>query len=206
MLNKKPSVHPTAIVIDTVLGAWTEVAAHTSIKETVMNDYSYVMNDSHIIYAKIGKFCSIASHTRINPGNHPLDHAVLHHFTYRSRQYQLDEDNEEFFNWRRSYRVTIGHDVWIGHGAVVLPGVKIGTGAAIGAGAVVSKDVLPFMVVGGVPAGVIRERFPKKVQEGLLRICWWDWPRKKLRKALSDFRHLGAKDFVKRYDPAISTP
>ena len=119
---------------------------------------------------------------------------------------QLAEDNEEFFNWRRSYRVTIGHDVWIGHGAVVLPGVKIGTGAAIGAGAVVSNDVLPFMVVGGVPAGVIRERFPKKVQEGLLRICWWDWPRKKLRKALSDFRHLGAKDFVKRYDPAISTP
>ena len=163
------------------------------------------MNDSHIIYAKIGKFCSIASHTRINPGNHPLDHAVLHHFTYRSRQYQLAEDNEEFFNWRRSYRVTIGHDVWIGHGAVVLPGVKIGTGAAIGAGAVVSNDVLPFMVVGGVPAGVIRERFPKKVQEGLLRICWWDWPRKKLREALSDFRHLSAKDFVKRYDPAILT-
>ncbi|MEA3438324.1 MAG: chloramphenicol acetyltransferase [Thermodesulfobacteriota bacterium] len=206
MLNNKPSVHPTAIVIDTVLGAWTEVGARTSVKETVMGDYSYVVNDSQIIYAKIGKFCSIASHTRINPGNHPLDHAVLHHFTYRSRQYQLAEDNEEFFDWRRSYRVTIGHDVWIGHGAVVLPGVKIGTGTAIGAGAVVSKDVLPFMVVGGVPAGVIRERFPKKVQEGLLRICWWNWPRKKLRGALSDFRHLSAKDFVKRYDPAKSTP
>lgn len=206
MLSKKPSIHPTALVKDSVLGAWTEVGARTSIKETEMGDYSYVVNDSQIIYAKIGKFCSIASHTRINPGNHPLDHAVLHHFTYRSRQFQLAEDNEEFFDWRRSYRVTIGHDVWIGHGAVVLPGVKIGTGAAIGAGAVVSKDVLPFMIVGGVPAGVIRERFPKKVQEGLLRICWWNWPRKKLREALSDFRHLSAKDFVKRYDPAISTP
>lgn len=60
MVNKKPSVHPTALVIDSVLGVWTEVGARTSIKETVICDYSYVDKDSQIIYAEIGKFCSIA--------------------------------------------------------------------------------------------------------------------------------------------------
>jgi phosphonate metabolism protein (transferase hexapeptide repeat family) len=202
MLDKNPSVHPTAMIVDTVLGAWTEVGARTSIEETVMGDYSYVVNDSQIIYAKIGKFCSIASHTRINPGNHPLDHAALHHFTYRSRQYQFAEDHETFFNWRRSNQVTIGHDVWIGHGAVVLPGVNIGTGSAIGAGAVVTKDVPPFMVVVGVPAVRIRERFSRAIQEAILRIKWWNWPRNQLKSALKDFRTLSAEKFVSKYDVA----
>ncbi|MFX5554958.1 hypothetical protein ABTE11_22010, partial [Acinetobacter baumannii] len=77
-------------------------------------------------------------------------------------------DDDAFFDWRRSHRVTLGHDVWIGHGAVVLPGVSNGTGAAIGAGAVVSRDIPAFAVAVGVPARPIRDRFPSTVQQGLL--------------------------------------
>jgi phosphonate metabolism protein (transferase hexapeptide repeat family) len=200
-LGEKPRIHTSAIIIDSELGAWTEVGARTTILESILGDYSYVVNDSNITYTKVGKFCSIAAHTRINPGNHPLERASLHHFTYRSRQYDLGQDDKSFFDWRRSHSVTIGHDVWIGHGAVVLPGVKIGTGAAIGAGAVVSKDVPTFTVVAGVPAKPIRERFPEAVQEALLRISWWDWPRETLLPALDDFRNLSANDFAKKYDP-----
>lgn len=203
-LGKQSFVHPDAVIIDSQLGAWTEIRARVSLTETALGDYSYVTHDSQIIYAEIGKFCSIASFVRINPGNHPLERAALHHFTYRSRQFEMGENDESFFDWRRSYQVTLGHDVWVGHNAVILPGVNIGTGAAIGAGAVVTKDVAPFTIVAGVPARPIRKRFPKEVQDGLLRINWWHWPHAKLCQALEDFRRLNAGQFVAKYDSDIS--
>ena len=142
-LSPTPTVDPTAQLRDTSLGAYCEVGARTILHEVTMGDYSYVVNDSSIIYSEIGKFCSIAAHTRINPGNHPLERAALHHFSYRSVSYGLgEEDDADFFQWRRDHRVTLGHDVWIGHGAIVLPGVTIGTGAAIGAGSVSSTSTL----------------------------------------------------------------
>jgi phosphonate metabolism protein (transferase hexapeptide repeat family) len=200
VLSERPQIHATASVVDSQLGAWTSVGARTTIAESTLGDYSYVMNDANIIYSEIGKFCSIAAFARINPGNHPLDRVALHHFTYRSRSYGLaDEDDREFFEWRREHKVVLGHDVWIGHGAIVLPGVKIGTGAAIGAGAVVSKDVPSFAVAVGVPAKVIRFRFDDSVQADLLAIAWWDWPRARLTAALPDFRAFDVADFIAKY-------
>jgi phosphonate metabolism protein (transferase hexapeptide repeat family) len=199
-LSEQPRIDPAAHVRQSTLGAWTSVGARTSIAETVMGDYSYVVNDSSIIYSEIGRFCSIAAHTRINPGNHPLDRVALHHFTYRSLSYELGpEDDAAFFDWRRSHKVTLGHDVWMGHGAIVLPGVTIGTGAAVGAGAVVSKDVPPFAVVAGVPAKVIRYRFDGDMRDALMRIAWWDWSRERLTAVLPDIRSLSIRDFVAKY-------
>jgi phosphonate metabolism protein (transferase hexapeptide repeat family) len=191
-------------VRDSTLGAWTAVGARTTIAETTMGDYSYVVNDSSIIYAEIGKFCSIAAHTRVNPGNHPMWRAALHHFSYRSVSYQLgEEDDLEFFDWRRSHKVVLGDDVWIGHGAIILPGVTIGTGAGVGAGAVVRHDVPPFAIVGGVPARQIRWRFDEPVRQALLEIAWWNWPREALKAALADFRKLPAEQFVEKYRSGV---
>lgn len=201
-LGQDPFIDPTARVRDSRFGAWCEVGARTRVAESVFGDYSYVVNDSDIIYAEIGRFCSIAAHTRINPGNHPLERVALNHFTYRSSAYGLGEDDSSFFDWRRGHRVTLGNDVWIGHGAVVLPGVSIGDGAAIGAGAVVSKDIPPFAVAVGVPARVVRHRFPAEIVAALQRIAWWDWPHDRLRNALANFRALDAAAFCRKYDPA----
>lgn len=200
-LGAEPFIHPTASVRDRALGAWTEVGARTTLAEVEMGDYSYVVHDAQIIYATIGKFCSIASHTRVNPGNHPLERVALNHFTYRASAYGLGPDEAGFFDWRRSHRVTLGHDVWLGHGVIVLPGVTIGTGAAIGAGAVVTKDIPPFAVAVGNPARVIRFRFPEEIRGALLRIAWWDWPRERLSAALEEIRTLSAEEFCRRHQP-----
>ncbi len=195
-----PGISPDASVDDSILGPWTRVGKRTSLMETEMGAYSYIVTDSSSAYATIGKFCSIARDTRINPGNHPTWKAALHHFTYRSVSYEMgDQDDHDFFEWRRADHVNIGHDVWIGHGATILAGVSIGTGAVVGAGAVVSKHVPPFTIVGGVPAKPIRERFPKPVQEGLLALAWWDWEHERLAEALEDFRALDADGFVEKY-------
>jgi phosphonate metabolism protein (transferase hexapeptide repeat family) len=200
-LGLEPFIHPEARVRDSQFGTWCEVGARTSVAESRFGDYSYVVNDSDIIYATLGRFCSIASHVRINPGNHPLERVALSHFTYRSSAYELGDDDAALFQWRRDHHVTLGHDVWIGHGAIVLPGVTIGNGAAIGAGAVVTKDVPPFAIVVGVPGRVLRYRFPPEIVAALGRIAWWDWPHEKLREAMPDFRRLGAAEFCTRYDP-----
>ena len=202
-LSTKSLVDPTAALTAATLGAYTEVGARTHLLEVELGDYSYVVNDSDIAYATIGKFTSIAAMTRINPGNHPMHRASQAHFTYRASAY-FDgvPDEAEFFAWRRSFLVTIGHDVWIGHGAIVLPGRRVGTGAVIGAGAVVTKDVAPYSIVAGNPARLIRPRFAAPIGERLQALAWWDWPHAQLQAALADFRALGVEAFLDKYERA----
>jgi phosphonate metabolism protein (transferase hexapeptide repeat family) len=197
-LSKEPVLHETSLVINSCLGEWTEVGPNTTIENSSLGDYSYTAGDSEIIYTEIGKFCSIASHVRINPGNHPMWRVTQHHATYRKVQYGFaDTDDEEFFNWRKKHSVKIGHDVWIGHGAIIMPGVSIGHGAVIGAGSVVTKDVPPYLIVAGIPAKPIRERFSKEIVEKLLKIKFWDWDRKTLEER---FGHLNDVEyFIKSY-------
>ena len=108
----EPTVDPTADLREARLGAYCEVGARTMLLDVDMDDYSYVVNDAQITYTSIGKFCSIAPMTRINPGNHPMQRASQAHFTYRASTYFPGErDEAEFFEWRKSHRVYIGHDI-----------------------------------------------------------------------------------------------
>ena len=200
-LSVQPTIDPSAKLHDTRLGAYTEVGARTILHDVTMGDYSYVVNDAQITYTTIGKFCSIAAMTRINPGNHPMHRATQAHFTYRSSAYfEGESDDTDFFDWRRQHHVHIGHDVWIGHGAIVLPGRNIGTGAVIAAGAIVTKDVPAYTIVAGNPARIVRRRFSEEVAGRLARLAWWDWDHDKLRAALPDFRKLGIEDFLATYE------
>lgn len=198
LLGEQPLIDPTSRVTRSEIGPWTWIGPNCSIVESTFGDYSYTAGDVSIIYSEVGRFCSIASHARLNPGNHPMERVTQHHMTYRRRQYAFgDTDQEEFFDWRRADTVRVGHDVWIGHSAILLPGVTIGTGAVIGAGAVVTKDVEPYTIAVGVPARPLRMRFPRDTAERLLTLAWWDWPRTLLEERFADFNDLDT--FLEKY-------
>ena len=90
--------------------------------------------------------------------------------------------------WDYKGDIIIGNDVWIGYEAVILSGVNIGDGAIIGTRAVVTKDVPPYTIVGGVPAKTIRKRFSDDTITALLQINWWDWPEEKIKQHISDIQ------------------
>jgi phosphonate metabolism protein (transferase hexapeptide repeat family) len=186
VLKDEPKIEDTAIIEKSTFGAYTYIGHYTKILESSFGDYSYIMEHGDVAHTTIGKFCSIASMVRINPGNHPVWRVTSHHLTYRKRMYELSKNDDlEFFEWRKSNKVIIGHDVWIGHKATIMPGRKIGNGAIIGCGAVVTKDIPPYAVAVGVPAQIIKMRFEESIINELEESEWWNWSYDKIKKNFS---------------------
>jgi phosphonate metabolism protein (transferase hexapeptide repeat family) len=199
-LGEAPTLASNAIVKDCRFGRYTQVGERSRMEACVLGDYSYLEKDCDLMSTDIGKFSNIAASVRINPGFHPVEWPTLHHFTYRRTYYGMGEhDDLEFFAWRRRQRVRIGHDTWIGHGVVIMPGVHIGNGAVVGSNAVVTKDVAPYSIVGGVPAKVLRQRFPRAIAQALEATAWWDWDHTTLTQRMADFRDL--RTFLAKYAP-----
>jgi chloramphenicol O-acetyltransferase type B len=98
--------------------------------------------------------------------------------------------------------IAIGNDVWSGFGSVVFSGVTVGDGAIIGAGAIVTKDVPPYAIVGGIPARIISYRFDKETRAALLRIRWWDWTESKVMQHVDQLRSPEIDRFISRHDPS----
>ena len=203
-LSPAPLIHPGATVTGCRLGRFTEISPFSSLTEVDLGDYSYVTGFCDIIYSSIGKFCSIAAHSRIHPVNHPMQRPTTSHVTYRAADYFADAEHEEhFFDWRRASRVHVGNDVWIGHGGIVLAGRTVGDGAVVAAGAVVTKDVAPYTIVGGNPARVLKRRFSEAIGLRLQALAWWDWSHAQLGLALPDFRNLPIEAFLEKYEAQL---
>jgi hypothetical protein len=196
----RPYIHPGCQIDNSSFGAFCEVGEGSRVLNSTFEDYAYCDRLSDIANTTVGKFANIAAMTRIGPTDHPMDHASLHHFLYRSAYYWDDvEDDREFMTRRASRRTVIGPDTWLGHGVIVKPEVMIGAGAIIASGAVVTKDVAPYMIVAGVPAQPLRARFSPTVADRLMALAWWDWGHDRLRTALMDFRSLKAEAFLDKY-------
>lgn len=198
-LGKTPCIHQPASLDGVNLGVFTEIGQHSYLEYVEMGDYSYCGPFCFFQNATIGKFANIAAAVRLGPTAHPMDRPTQHHFTYRRKMYGFaEEDDHRFFAWRQEQRVYVGHDTWIGHGAIIMPNVTVGTGSVIGAGAVVTKDIPDYAVAVGVPAKVVKMRFPDDIGEALMHIAWWDWPHERIRDRLDDFS-LPIEEFVAKY-------
>jgi acetyltransferase-like isoleucine patch superfamily enzyme len=182
---------------------------------------SWITNEKIVV----GKYCSIADQVVILTGgnrhtnfaaNYPVDilSSVAHSPSGRSRtpvatsQAVLNSlrraaEGIPYFLRGRSYLstrdTTIGNDVWIGYGALIMGGANVGDGAVVAAKSVVFSDIPPYAVVAGNPAKVIRSRFSPRIVEGLLNICWWEWPENKIRRNLYWFFRPIA-EFVEHFD------
>lgn len=163
--------------------------------------------------SRIGRYCSINGTARIW-NNHPmeyvatspmLDYRAFCSYEEYARRRGFCEKYGKYFNnhpfedspLRNNKPVEIGNDVWIGANVVILPGVKIGDGAVLAAGAVITKDVEPYAIVGGVPARLIRKRFSDEMIAKLLRIAWWEWEPEKIEKNIELFYQ--PKKFIKLF-------
>lgn len=136
--------------------------------------YHYPIHDEKLI---IGRFTSIACGTKFvfNCANHTLKSLSTYSFPIFFDEWNLNRD-EIGKAWDNQGDIIIGNDVWVGYEAVIMAGVTIGDGAIIGARALVTKDVPPYTIVGGVPAKPIRRRFDDRTIETLQKISWWNWP------------------------------
>jgi len=174
-------VHVTAVAAGCELGKEVRIGRHSYCENTTVGDYTYLSGFNIVVNARIGKFCSIGHNVSICPGKHPTG-------TFVSTSPVFYSLRKPTFSKEQCYQeagsVTIGNDVWIGANAVILDDVRIGDGAIIAAGAIVTGDVPPYTIVGGVPAKYIRKRFPDEVIDKLLASAWWNRDEEWLRDNL----------------------
>ena len=177
---------------DVVTGPNIEVGAYTIYNDFVHDPrdfernnvlYHYPVNGDRV---KIGKFCSVACGAKFlfTSGNHSLRSLSTYTFPIFYEQWGLDPKNIRDA-WDNKGDIVIGNDVWIGYEAVILSGVTVGDGAIIGTRAVVTKDVPPYTIVGGVPARPIRRRFDPQTIARLEELRWWDWEEERIARNLS---------------------
>lgn len=194
MKNKiypRPHDSQTVYLKDVITGPNIEVGDYTIYNDFVHNPCAFEKNNILYHYPvngdklKIGKFCSIACGAKFlfTSGNHAMQSLSTYPFPICFDEWELDAQNIRDA-WDNKGDTVIGNDVWIGYEAVILSGVTIGDGAIIGARAVVTKDVPPYTVVGGVPAKPIRKRFDDATIERLETLRWWDWDYEKIKRSI----------------------
>lgn len=181
----------TVYLKNVVTNANIEIGEYTMYNDFVHNPSDFEKNNVLYHYPinkdklKIGKFCSIACGAKFlfTSANHTMRSLSTYPFPIFYEEWGLDAKN--ICNaWDNKGDIVIGNDVWIGYEVVILSGVTIGDGAIIGSRAVVTKDVEPYSIVGGVPAKPIRKRFDDETIQKLENIRWWNWDEKQIRKSI----------------------
>lgn len=181
---------------DVHYGSHVVLCHHAAIHGVAFGSHAYVGTHSHVQYATIGSFVSIGPEARIGLGSHPV-HMVSTYPSFYASRASAAVPLSKHAAVQEYARIVIGSDVWIGSRAMIVDGVEIGHGAVIAAGAVVTKDVAPYAIVGGVPSRLLRYRFPPEVVAELMSIQWWNWPYELIRERADDFADVGK--FVEKY-------
>ena len=218
-LRDGAKVYKNAFVKDTILGENVKVGDFSRIESSAfgknvdlqrfamiyhsrMGDYSYVGRNFTCWHAKIGKFCSISWNVGIGGANHDYNRVTQHAFLY-APQFGMLEPGQPAGYDRFETPCEIGNDVWIGCNAVICRGVHIGDGAVVGAGAVVTKDVEPYTIVGGIPAKVIKRRCPMELAQRLQAVEWWNLPSHVIKENFELFNQAITEESVKAIEELV---
>ena len=194
-LGEKCEVGRRVNIKGSTLCGFNGVAPRARLKNVSLGVYSYISKETSLVDISIGKFCSIGKGVKNHLGNHPSRVFVSSHPAFYSPNaptgsFVKDEYFKEF-----GKNVSIQNDVWIGSGALLMDGVTVGNGAIVGARSVVTKDVPPYAIVGGIPAKIIRYRFDEEEIDFLEKSQWWDKDLLWIKKHVGDFHDV--KNFTK---------
>jgi acetyltransferase-like isoleucine patch superfamily enzyme len=168
--DSKSKLHPNVHVLENCI-----------INNSEINSYTYLGKNCLVQNTTIGKFCSIANEVLIGLGAHPIDNFSTSPLFYRKKNtfnINLIDKDLDFVEYKKT---TIKNDVWIGARVIILDGVTIGNGAIIASGSVVTKDVVDYTIVAGVPAKVIKNRVTDSKIKELLELKWWEWDLEKIK-------------------------
>lgn len=160
----------------TVISQFAKINRFVTLRGCIINPISFIGPNCHFINVEIGKFCSISKNVNIGLFTHPtnlLSTSPIFISNYNGTG--LTWVNDKTFD-DMPHKTVIGNDVWIGMNVSISGGIKVGDGAIIGAHAMVTRDIPPFAIVGGIPARVIKFRFNEEVISRLINLKWWDLP------------------------------
>jgi len=171
-------------------GIYNTIYNDVSLNNVNLGDFTYIAGNTKISRTNIGKFCSIGPDCKMGLGKHPTKDFVSTHPIFFStlKQAQISFADKNYFE--EFERINIGNDVWIGANSIVVDGVQIGDGAIVAAGSVVTKEIPPYAIAGGVPAKVIKYRFEKEEIEKLLEIKWWEMDIEYLKNNFKKFHDV----------------
>ncbi len=190
--NRNLKLSISCDIRNSTIGRNNFLGENVSLINSTIGDYSYINTNSKVSNTIIGKFCSIGPNVQIVLGTHPSKFVSSHPVFYaNNKPFKTFSDGIYFKEYED---VVIGNDVWIAEGVLIPGGITIGDGAIIMARAVVTKNVEPYSIVGGIPAKHIKYRFDVETINRISQTKWWDWEEKKLKenyKKFHDSEHFG---------------
>ena len=197
LAKKNIKIMKGCAIVGTHFSGHNYIGVRSFLTNSKIGRYSYISNNCSFDHALIGSFCSIGNDVKLVAAQHPTSNFVSTSPVFYDKSSNIGSftSGQQLFPDYKfvpgtNYKVIIGDDVWIGDNCLIIGGVKIGTGAIIAASAVVTKDVEPYAIVGGVPAKVIRFRFTKEQIDKILQSAWWEKSGDWLRSHLNEMKNV----------------
>jgi acetyltransferase-like isoleucine patch superfamily enzyme len=183
IVSEHVTIAEDVIVNKSELHEYSRLKKNVEFRESVLGAYSYVSSGCVVNKSIIGKFTSVGPGTFIGLWEHNTDVSTHSFYLYETSGQFV----KGYQNYKRDHIETIvGNDVWIGANVCIQKGVTVGNGAIIGSGAIVTKDVLPYSIVVGNPAKILRYRFSEEDIEMFLHSKWWDFSRAELQEMVNN--------------------